>query len=88
MDHRLEGAVFEDIPIKQRSSQVRGVILVELKSDSRLARRGMRPGDIVIGANRNRIGNLEEFREVVGSINGTLYLEVLRKGRDYVVRVD
>ena len=88
LDHRLEGAVFEDIPIKQRSSQVRGVILVELKSDSRLARRGMRPGDIVIGANRNRIGNLEEFREVVGGINGTLYLEVLRKGRDYVVRVD
>ena len=33
-------------------------------------------------------GNLEEFREVVSSINGTLYLEVLRKGRDYVVRVD
>ena len=88
LDHRLEGAVFEDIPIKQRSSQVRGVILVEQKSDSRLARRGMRPGDIVIGANRNRIGNLEEFREVVGGINGTLYLEVLRKGRDYVVRVD
>jgi Do/DeqQ family serine protease len=88
LDHRLEGAVFEDIPIKQRSSQVRGVILVELKSDSRLARRGMRPGDIVIGANRNRIGSLEEFREVVGGINGTLYLEVLRKGRDYVVRVD
>ena len=88
LDHRLEGAVFEDIPIKQRSSQVRGVILVELESDSRLARRGMRPGDIVIGANRNRIGSLEEFREVVGGINGTLYLEVLRKGRDYVVRVD
>ena len=88
LDHRLEGATFEDIPIKQRSSQVRGVVLVELQSDSRLARRGMRPGDIVIGANRNRVGNLEEFREVVSSINGTLYLEVLRKGRDYVVRVD
>ena len=85
---RVEGAVFEDIPIKQRSSQVRGVILVELQSDSRLARRGMRPGDIVIGANRSRVGNLEEFREVVSGINGTLYLEVLRKGRDYVVRVD
>lgn len=88
LDHRLEGATFEDIPIKQRSSQVRGVILVELQSDSRLARRGMRPGDIVVGANRNRVGNLEEFREVVSGINGTLYLEVLRKGRDYVVRVD
>lgn len=88
LDHRLEGAIFEDIPIKQRSSQVRGVILVELQSDSRLARRGMRPGDIVVGANRNRVGNLEEFREVVSGINGTLYLEVLRKGRDYVVRVD
>lgn len=88
VDHRLAGATFEDIPIKLRSSQVRGVVLVKLEADSRLARRGMRPGDIVVGANRNRIGNLDEFRDVVGSVNDTLYLEVIRKGRDYVVRVD
>ena len=88
IDHRLEGATFEDIPIKQRSSQVRGVILVELKKDSRLARRGFRPGDIVVGANRNRIGSLEDFREVIADINGALVLEVLRNGRVTAVRVD
>lgn len=88
LDHRLQGATFEDIPLKQRSDRVRGILLTELKSDSRLAQRGMRPGDIVMGANRNRVRDLDEFREVVGSINGTLYLEVKRGGRDYVVRVD
>ncbi len=88
LDHRLQGATFEDIPLKQRSDRVYGILLTELKADSRLAQRRMRPGDIVIGANRNRVRDLDEFREVVASINGTLYLEVKRGGRDYVVRVD
>ncbi|MEE4219213.1 MAG: Do family serine endopeptidase [Xanthomonadales bacterium] len=88
LDHRLQGAIFEDIPLKQRSDRVRGILLTELKSDSRLAQRGMRPGDVIMGANRNSVRDLDEFREVVGSINGTLYLEVRRGGRDYVVRVD
>ena len=44
LDHRLMGATFEDIPLKQRSNRVRGVLLTELDRESRLARRGMRPG--------------------------------------------
>jgi Do/DeqQ family serine protease len=88
LDHRLRGATFEDIPLKQRSQRVRGVVLTELEADSRLARRGMRPGDVVTGANRSRIRDLDEFREVVGDVNGSIYLEVLRNGRDYVVRLD
>lgn len=88
LDHRLQGAIFEDIPLKQRSERVRGVLLTELDPESRLARRGMRPGDVVTGANRNSVRDLDEFREVVGAINDTLYLEVLRGSRDYVVRVD
>jgi Do/DeqQ family serine protease len=88
LDHRLMGATFEDIPLKQRSNRVRGVLLTELDRESRLARRGMRPGDLVTGANRSPVSDLDEFRDVVGAINDTLYLEVLRGGRDYVVRVD
>ena len=88
LDHRLQGATFEDIPLKLRSERVRGVLLTELDPESRLARRGMRPGDVVTGANRNSVRDLDEFREVVGAINDTLYLEVLRGNRDYVVRVD
>ena len=64
------------------------MVLTELEADIRLARRGMRPGDVVTGANRSRIRDLDEFREVVGDVNGSIYLEVLRNGRDYVVRLD
>jgi Do/DeqQ family serine protease len=88
LDHRLLGATFEDIPLKARSNRVRGVLLTELQGDSRLARRGMRPGDIVTGANRQSVRDLDEFRAVVDGIDGALFLEVLRGGRDYVVRLD
>lgn len=88
LDHRIAGAVFEDIPMKLRSSRVRGILLVELEADSRLARRGMRPGDIVTGVNQDTVKDLDDFRERVGEIRGSLFLEVLRGGRDYVVRLD
>ena len=64
------------------------MLLTELQPDSRLARRGMRPGDIVTGANRQSVRDLDEFRAVVDGIDGALFLEVLRGGRDYVVRLD
>lgn len=88
LDRRLAGATFQDIPLKLRSERLRGVLLAELEPDSRLARRGLRPGDIIMGSNRNRIRDLDEFREVISSIRDSLYLEVLRRGNEYVVRVD
>lgn len=88
LDHRLLGAVFEDIPMKARSNRLSGVLLTELNPESRLARRGMRPGDIVTGANRVPVRDLDEFREVIGDIRGPLYLEIQRGRRDYVMRLD
>jgi Do/DeqQ family serine protease len=88
LDPRLAGAYFEDLPMKQRSERLRGVVLSELAPDSRLARRGLRPGDLVVGANESRVRDLGEFESVVGAVRGTLYLEVVRRGREYVVRVD
>jgi Do/DeqQ family serine protease len=88
LDRRLQGSTFEDIPLKMRNNRVRGVLLTDLQPDSRLARRGMRPGDVVTGANRSAVRDLDDFRDVVGTVNGTLYLEVLRGSRDYVVRLD
>ena len=88
LDARLAGAHFEELPMKQRSERVRGVLLGELSADSRLARRGLRPGDVVMGVNEVRVRDLAEFEEAVDAARGTLYLEILRRGRDYVVRVD
>ena len=88
VDRRLSGARFEDIPLKQRTQQPTGVLLSELEQESLLARRGLRPGDVIAGANRMNIRNLEEFKEVISSVSGSLYLQVFRQGNEYVVRVD
>jgi serine protease DegQ len=88
LDFRLAGARFEDLSMKQRSERVRGVLLSELEADSRLARRGLRPGDVIIGANDERIRDIGEMERVVSAVRGALYLEVLRRGREYVVRLD
>lgn len=88
VDRRMQGAKFEELPLKQRSGQVSGVLLTELKRDSLLARKGMRPGDIVAGSNRMNIRDLDEFQEVISTVRGSLYLQVLRDGKEYVVRVD
>ncbi len=39
---------------------------------------GLRPGDVVVGANRTRVRNLHELREVVGQGSGGLSLTVQR----------
>ncbi len=88
VDYRLTGARFEELPLKQRPDHVKGVLLSELEAGSVLARRGLRPGDVITGCNRMKIQDLGEFKDVVSSIRGRLYLEVRRDGEDYVVRVD
>jgi serine protease DegQ len=88
VDRRLAGATFRELPLKMRMDQLQGVLLAELEEESQLARRGLRPGDVIVGANRNRVRDLEEFRDVVGLVRGSLYLEILRGDRQYVVRLD
>jgi len=88
VDNRLSGGKFEELPLKQRTSRQKGVLLSKLEPGSQLARRGLRPGDIITGCNRMDIQDLGEFREVIESVRGSLYLEVRREGNDYVVRLD
>ena len=88
VDGRLAGAVFEELPPKQRSDGAGGVVISSLDPGSRLARQGLREGDVITGSNRVRIRDLAEFQEVLRSVTGTLYLQVRRKGNDYVARID
>jgi serine protease DegQ len=88
VDRRLVGAMFEELSLRQRSDDIAGVLLSELEPGSRLDRQGLREGDIITGANRMKIRDLREFREVIRSVAGPLYLQVRRAGNDYVARVD
>jgi serine protease Do/serine protease DegQ len=88
VDARLEGATFEELAFKQRSEGAAGILISSLDPRSRLARQGLREGDIITGFNRVPIRDLAEFREALRGENGTLYLQVRRGGRDYVARID
>ncbi len=88
LDNRLSSAVFEELPAKMRAEQIRGVILTELDRQSRLARSGLRPGDIITGVNRQPIQGLSEFEELVQASRGPLLFQLRRNGGDYVARID
>ena len=88
IDRRLAGATFEDLPVKLRSDRVKGVLLSRLEPASRLARNGLRPGDIITGVNRQGFRNMSGFEETIASARGSLYLQVHRNGGDYVARID
>jgi serine protease DegQ len=88
VDSRLAGALFEELPFKDRSDGVGGVLISSLEPRSRLARQGLREGDIITGSNRTRIRDLKEMQEVIPSVRGTLYLQIRRDGGDYIARID
>jgi len=88
LDRRLAGAVFTELPAKMRDGINAGVLVAELEPKSRLAYEGLRPGDVVTGANRQRIRNLTEMREAVQGQAGPIVLQIRRGGRAYIARID
>ena len=62
IDDRLKGSTFEELPAKLRSGLIKGVLLSGLETGSRLARNGLRPGDIISRVNRQDITDLSEFQ--------------------------
>ncbi len=88
LDRRLVGAVFEELPAKMLSQQLRGVLLSALDQQSRLARFGLRPGDILTGVNQQAVRGLAEFEELVQASRGPLLVQLWRNGGDYVARID
>jgi len=88
LDRRLEGAHFSGLSARHKKQNISGVLLDELDPRSRLAREGLREGDIITGANRQPVHNLVDFRKTVENTRGSILLQVRRRGRSYVVRVD
>jgi serine protease DegQ len=88
VDSRFTGATFEELPAKMRAEHLRGVILSGLERQSRLARSGLRPGDIVTAVNRQPIQGLADFEEQVRAARGAMLLQLWRNGEDYVARID
>jgi serine protease DegQ len=88
LDKRLEGARFTELSAKHKQQNITGVLIDDLQARSRLVREGLAEGDIIVGVNRERVHNLEDFSEGLGKTRGSILLQINRGGRTYVARID
>lgn len=88
VNRRFDGAVFTELPARQRSGRVSGVLLTELEPGSRLAYEGLRPGDIITGVNRESISSLADLKRLLGEVSGPFVLQIHRKGESYFARIE
>ncbi len=71
----LEGSSFENNPDGD------GVVVAGLSRNSRAAYSGLRPGDIITGANRKRVTDLESFKKALSLNQQSVLLQISRNGR-------
>ncbi|MEZ5530211.1 MAG: DegQ family serine endoprotease [Porticoccaceae bacterium] len=70
----LEGARFENNPDGE------GVIVAGLSPNSAAAYSGLRPGDIILGANRQRVKDIDEFKQALSRSDTSVLLHINRNG--------
>jgi Do/DeqQ family serine protease len=71
----LDGAQFENNPDGE------GVVVAGLSPNSAAAYSGLRPGDIIVGANRQRVRDIKSFKEALSHSNQSVLLQINRNGR-------
>lgn len=88
LDFRLEGATFTNLTERHQKQVLSGVLIEELDSRSRLARQGLSVGDVITGVHREKVRNLSDFSKALEQMRSPLLLQVVRRDRAYVVRID
>jgi len=78
IDRRLSGTELQNF--RQEDSAGDGVLVTRVDSDSDAWSFGLRPGDVIVGANRQGIRNLSELREASRVGSDQLLLRVYRAG--------
>ena len=80
VDPRLSGVELQNFRSEEDPSMGAGVLVTEVSSESRAWRYGLRPGDIIVAANREPAQNLSELAEGVRRGSNQLLLRVYRSG--------
>ncbi len=68
LHRKLRGTLLSDAP----KNQVEGVLIEKVDTSAEVWRIGLRPGDVIVSANRYRTHNLEELKQVVNPNSGLL----------------
>jgi serine protease Do len=64
-----------------------GVVITGVEEDSVAARAGLRPGDVILEANRRRVGSVGELRELNRRAGGSILLLIYRNGGTMYVAI-
>ena len=80
LHRRLQGTV---LTVSQRG-RVEGVLMEKIKTSSYAWKAGLRPGDIIVSANRYRVRNIQELRRVINP-NESLLINIQRNGEAFFV---
>jgi serine protease DegQ len=89
LDARLEGVVLVRVPEGWAQRGVRGVVVAEVRRNTRAWEAGLRKGDLIVAVNRERVRNLGDFRTTFPVADRReLALEIRRRGRAYLVVFD
>ena len=73
----LEGARFENNP------DGKGVVVAGIESNSPAAYNGLRPGDVIVGVNRMRVQNLEDFKKALARDTNKILFLINRGGGSF-----
>ena len=76
---QLSGAVFQAMGSEHPlSGQVDGVVVADVERASRAWRNNIRPGDLIIAINRERVRNLEELNSALRRTGRSIAVDVIR----------
>jgi Do/DeqQ family serine protease len=76
---QLSGAVFQAMGSEHPlSGQVDGVVVADVERNSRAWRNNIRPGDLIIAINRERVRNLEELNSALRRTGRSIAVDVIR----------
>lgn len=85
LDPRLSGAVFVELPERDRQNGFAGVMVARVEPDSRAAGSGLRPGDRVTGVGRRAVTDLANLQSTLAQAPDQLALLVVRGRRSGVL---
>jgi S1-C subfamily serine protease len=78
IDRRLKGTELQNF--REEDSAGEGILVTRVDSDSEAWTFGLRPGDVIVGANRQDVRNLAELRDASRIGADQLLLRVYRSG--------
>ncbi len=81
IDPRLAGTELQNFRNQEESALGAGVLVTEVSQDSKAWHYGLRPGDVIVAANRQAIRGLADFGDAATRGSRQLLLRVYRSGQ-------